>query len=66
MGIILTGMGSDGAKGIRLMKEQGAVTLAQDEETSTIFGMPKVAIESGVIDKVVPITSMAEEIMKAV
>ena len=66
MGVILTGMGSDGAKGIRLMKEQGAVTLAQDEETSTIFGMPKVAIESGVIDKVVPITSMAEEIMKAV
>ncbi|MBI5204800.1 MAG: chemotaxis response regulator protein-glutamate methylesterase [Nitrospirae bacterium] len=64
IGVILTGMGSDGAKGIRLMKEQGAVTLAQDEETSTIFGMPKVAIESGVIDKVVPITSMAEEIMK--
>lgn len=64
IGVILTGMGSDGAKGIRLMKEQGAVTLAQDEETSTIFGMPKVAIESGVIDKVVPITSMAEEILK--
>ncbi|TAL27134.1 MAG: chemotaxis response regulator protein-glutamate methylesterase [Nitrospirae bacterium] len=64
IGVILTGMGSDGAKGIRLMKEQGAVTLAQDEATSTIFGMPKVAIESGVIDKIAPITSMAEEIMK--
>lgn len=64
IGVILTGMGSDGAKGIRLMKEQGAVTLAQDEETSVIFGMPKVAIESGVIDKVAPITSMAEEILK--
>lgn len=64
IGVILTGMGSDGAKGIILMKEQGAVTLAQDEETSTIFGMPKVAIESGVIDKVLPITSIAEEIMK--
>jgi len=66
MGVILTGMGSDGVKGMRLIKEQGGITLAQDEATSTIFGMPKVAIESGIVDKVAPITSMAEEIMKAV
>ncbi|MDP2278455.1 MAG: chemotaxis response regulator protein-glutamate methylesterase [Nitrospirota bacterium] len=66
MGVILTGMGSDGVKGMKLMKEQGGITLAQDEATSTIFGMPKVAIESGIVDKVAPITSMAEEIMKAV
>jgi two-component system chemotaxis response regulator CheB len=66
MGVILTGMGSDGVKGMRLMKEQGGITLAQDEATSTIFGMPKVAIESGIVDKVAPITSMAEEILKIV
>ncbi len=66
IGVILTGMGSDGVKGLRLIKEQGGITFAQDEATSTIFGMPKVAIENGVVDKVVPITSMAEEIMKTV
>lgn len=65
IGVILTGMGSDGAKGIHLIKEKGGTTFAQDETTSTIFGMPKVAIELGVIDKVAPITTMAEEILKA-
>ncbi|MEW6109656.1 MAG: chemotaxis response regulator protein-glutamate methylesterase [Nitrospirota bacterium] len=66
IGVILTGMGSDGVKGIKAIKEKGGRTLAQDEKTSAIFGMPKVAIESGVIDKIVPITSMADEIMKSV
>ncbi len=65
IGVILTGMGSDGAKGIRLIKEKGGTTFAQDETTSTIFGMPKVAIEIGAIDKIAPITTMAEEILKA-
>jgi two-component system chemotaxis response regulator CheB len=64
MGVILTGMGSDGARGMGIIKEKGGLTLAQDEETSVIFGMPKVAIKSGVVDKVVPLTEMAEEIMK--
>ena len=64
MGVILTGMGSDGAKGMGTIKEKGGTTLAQDEGTSVIFGMPKVAIKSGVVDKVVPLTEMAEEIMK--
>ncbi len=64
MGVILTGMGSDGAKGLKSIKEKGAMTLAQDEATSVIFGMPRVAINSGVVDKVVPLTEVAEEIMK--
>ena len=64
MGVILTGMGSDGARGMGIIREKGGITLAQDEETSVIFGMPKVAIKSGVVDKVVPLTEMAEEIMK--
>jgi len=64
MGVILTGMGSDGARGMGIIKDKGGATLAQDEETSVIFGMPKVAIKSGVVDKVVSLTEMAEEIMK--
>lgn len=66
IGVILTGMGSDGAKGIQMIKEHGGLTFAQDEATSTIFGMPRVAIERGIVDKAVPITSMAEEILKKV
>ena len=64
MGVILTGMGSDGAKGLKSIREKGALTLAQDEATSVIFGMPRVAINSGAIDKVLPLTEIAEEIMK--
>jgi two-component system chemotaxis response regulator CheB len=63
-GIILTGMGSDGVKGLREMKEKGGFTIAQDEETSAIFGMPRVSIESNVVDKVLPLTAIAEEILK--
>jgi len=66
MGVILTGMGSDGAKGMKAIKERSGVTLAQDEATSVIFGMPKAAINNGAVDKVVPLTAMAEEILKRV
>ncbi len=64
LGVILTGMGSDGAKGMKVLKDAGALTLAQDEATSVIFGMPRVAISIGAVDKVIPLTDMAEEIMK--
>ncbi len=64
IGVILTGMGTDGAAGMRQMKEEGAVTLAQDEATSAIFGMPRAAVETGAADNALPITSMAEEILK--
>ncbi len=66
LGVILTGMGSDGVKGMKDIKERGGITLAQDEATSVIFGMPKVAIQSGVVRKVVPLTEIAEEILKRV
>jgi two-component system chemotaxis response regulator CheB len=52
MGVIMTGMGDDGAKGIKEMKECGASTIAQDEESCIVFGMPKEAIRLGAIDKV--------------
>ncbi len=63
IGVILTGMGSDGAVGIRKIKEAGGHTLAQDEKTSVVFGMNKVAIDSGFVDKVVPLDHIADELV---
>ncbi len=62
VGIILTGMGSDGVLGIRKIRDAGGITIAQDEETSVVFGMPKVAIKNGCIDKVLPINDVSGEI----
>jgi two-component system chemotaxis response regulator CheB len=61
-GILLTGMGSDGARGLLEMKEAGAYTIAQDEKTSVVFGMPKEAIEMGAVDKVLPLPKIAQYI----
>ena len=55
IGIVLTGMGKDGTSGIKKIKENGGFTIAQDEKTSVVFGMPKEAIKSGKIDRIVPI-----------
>ena len=51
IGVILTGMGNDGAKGMTQMHDQGALTLAQDQESCVVYGMPKVAVESGAVDE---------------
>src|SRR5574340_346267 len=59
VGVIMTGMGDDGAKGMLEMKEAGAVTIAQDEETCVVFGMPKKAIELGAVDRVLPLSAIA-------
>lgn len=61
--VILTGMGADGAKGIQALKESGASTFAQDQATSVIFGMPRAAIETGAIDKIVPLQEMTDEVL---
>jgi len=63
IGVILTGMGSDGVQGLTAMKERGAFTIAQDESTSAIFGMPRVAIEKDVVDRVLPLTEIAGDIL---
>ena len=60
IGIIMTGMGADGAKGILEMKESGAKTAAQDEKTCVVFGMPKVAIAKGGVDRILPINLLAD------
>lgn len=64
VGVILTGMGSDGAEGLRLIKEKAGQTIAQDEKTSVIFGMPKAAIDLGIVDAVLPVGEIAERIAK--
>jgi two-component system, chemotaxis family, protein-glutamate methylesterase/glutaminase len=64
-GVIMTGMGSDGSTGIRLMKRNGAHIIAQDEASCVVFGMPKAAIATGVVDVVAPLHGIAGEITKA-
>jgi two-component system chemotaxis response regulator CheB len=66
IGVVLTGMGSDGADGIKIMKEAGAKTLAQDEASSIVFGMPKEAIKTGCVDKVVSLKNMPQSILDMV
>ena len=63
LGIIMTGMGSDGAKGVAAIKESGGMTIAQDEKSSMVFGMNKVAIESGSIDRIVSLPNIADTVM---
>nr|WP_295106323.1 chemotaxis response regulator protein-glutamate methylesterase [uncultured Caulobacter sp.] len=65
VGVIMTGMGDDGAKGMSEMKAAGAFTLAQDEATSVVFGMPKEAIALGCVDRVVPLQNLAGEMLRA-
>ncbi len=63
LGIILTGMGSDGVVGMEFLKAAGGKTIAQDEDSSVIFGMPKAAIERGIVDRILPVTKIASEII---
>jgi two-component system, chemotaxis family, protein-glutamate methylesterase/glutaminase len=65
VGVIMTGMGDDGARGLAEMKQAGAFTIAQDEATSIVFGMPKEAIARGCVDKIVPLAAIAPEMLKA-
>src|ERR1700722_2369019 len=63
VGVILTGMGDDGANGMLEMKQAGAYTIAQDEATSIVFGMPNEAIKRGGVDKILPLGSVAKAIL---
>jgi two-component system chemotaxis response regulator CheB len=66
VGVIMTGMGDDGAKGMKEMKEAGAyMTIAQDEATSVVFGMPNEAIKLGAVDTVLPLGGIAGKVMSA-
>ncbi|RTL52660.1 MAG: chemotaxis response regulator protein-glutamate methylesterase [Rhodocyclaceae bacterium] len=63
LGIIMTGMGDDGARGLKEMHGAGAQTVAEDESTCVVFGMPKEAIKLGGVDRVVPLDRIAQEII---
>ena len=60
MGVIMTGMGADGAVGMKALREAGAITIAQDEESCVVFGMPKEAIALGAIQHIVPLEKIAQ------
>ena len=64
VGVIMTGMGDDGAKGMLEMKEAGAYTIAQDEASCVVFGMPQEAIKLGGVGKILPLDSIAPEIVR--
>jgi two-component system chemotaxis response regulator CheB len=63
IGVILTGMGADGAAGMKSMKEAGAQTIAQDEDSCVVFGMPKEAIKLGCVDKVITLKKITQSVM---
>ena len=62
--VIMTGMGDDGARGMLEMKEAGASTIAQDEESCVVFGMPKKAIELGAVDRILPLPAIAGGVLR--
>jgi two-component system chemotaxis response regulator CheB len=63
LGVIMTGMGDDGAAGLLEMREAGARTVAQDEQSCVVFGMPKEAIKRGAVDKIVPLSAVSRELL---
>lgn len=65
VGVIMTGMGDDGARGLKEMHDAGAATIAEDESTCVVFGMPKEAIRLGAVDRVLPLDEIAAAILRA-
>ena len=63
VGVLLTGMGKDGAQGMLAMKKAGAVTFAQDEASCVVFGMPREALAIGAADEAVPLSQISERIL---
>lgn len=66
VGVVLTGMGADGARGLRAIRDAGGTTIVQDEQTSVVWGMPGAAVRAGAAGRVVPISQVADEIRRAV
>ena len=64
-GVILTGMGQDGAKGLSLMRQTGALTFGQSEDSCIVYGMPKAAFNMGAVQKQVTLNKMATELFSA-
>jgi two-component system chemotaxis response regulator CheB len=62
--VIMTGMGQDGTAGLKYIKDKGAKIIAEHQSTCAVYGMPRMAIESGLVDKVVPLSNISEEVIK--
>jgi two-component system chemotaxis response regulator CheB len=65
IGVILTGMGNDGAQGMKRMREKGSYNIAQDEASCVIFGMPREAIRAGAVDQILPLDRIAAALVNA-
>lgn len=65
MGIIMTGVGSDGAQGMNAIHQEGGFTVGQDEPSCAVCGMPRVCAEMGILDRVVPLSQIPYEILQA-
>lgn len=63
IGVILTGMGADGAEGLKKLHDAGAYTIAQNEDTCVVYGMPKAAVDAGAVDVIAPLGKVADEIL---
>lgn len=66
MGVIMTGMGADGARGMEAIRNEGGLTVGQDEASCTVYGMPRSCAEIGVLRRVVPLMQIPQQIMQAV
>jgi two-component system chemotaxis response regulator CheB len=66
MGIIMTGMGSDGAVGMRAIQRAGGLTIGQDEATCVVYGMPRVCAELGILHRIVPLSQIPQQILRAI
>ena len=66
LGVILTGLGNDGSKGMKEIKNKGGRTIAESEESCIVYGMPKAIVDAGIADKIVPLDEVAGEIINAV
>jgi len=64
LGVILTGMGADGAQGIAAIFRQGGLTIGQDEGSCVVYGMPRVCAERGVLSRVLPLSQIAPQILQ--
>ena len=65
MGVIMTGMGADGAQGMKAIHHEGGFTVGQDEASCAVYGMPRVCAEMGTLDRVVPLAQIPSEILQA-
>jgi two-component system chemotaxis response regulator CheB len=65
IGVVMTGMGKDGAEGIRQIKAAGGATVAQDQASCVIYGMPRAAVETGCIDQVAALDRLADTVRRA-